>query len=123
MSSIPASNTLKTGGVVMKWVVGMSLVIMLMLNMPARAGAAWNAEEHDYHVNSCSHARQRAGANDTPNCKAYKSGTAYGCCCDTCDNYFNDCREKTLRQDMCERIKTNCQRDCNVFVSSSSASN
>lgn len=108
----------------MKWIAGISLaVIMLMFNIPARAGSGWNAAEHDYHVSSCRNARQRAGANDTPNCQNCKSGTAYGCCCDTCDNYFKECREKTLPQDICERIKTNCQRDCNAFVSSSSASN
>jgi hypothetical protein len=108
----------------MKWIAGIFLVvIMLVFNIPARADSGWKAAEHDYHVTSCSHARQRAGANDAPNCQSYKSGTAYDCCCGTCDSYFRECREQTLPQDMCERIKTNCQRDCNVFVSSSSASN
>jgi hypothetical protein len=89
----------------MKWVEGISLVVvMLLFNIPTHAGAGWNAEEHDYHVDLCSNARQRAGANDAPNCQNYSSRTAYGCCCGTCDNYFTECREKTLPQDMCERI-------------------
>ncbi len=107
----------------MNWIAGISLVVvMLMFNIPALAGAGWNAAEHDYHVNLCSHKRQRAGASDAPNCQNNKAGTAYGCCCETCDSYFEECRGKSLPQDSCERIKTNCQRDCNVFVSSSSVS-
>jgi hypothetical protein len=115
-------NTEKTGGAVMKWIAGISLAVaMLMFNIPARAGDGWSAAEHDYHVANCSHARQRAGTNDAPDCQNFTVGTSHGCCCDTCDSYFDECRGKELPQDVCERIKAKCQRDCNVFVSSSSA--
>ena len=107
----------------MKWILGLSLaVVMLMFNIPAHAESGWNAADHDYHLIGCGHMRQRAGANDAPNCQSYKVGTAYGCCCNTCDNYLAEC-ERSLPQDICERVKTNCQHDCSTFVPSSSASN
>jgi|GEM_PF-6769457 len=105
----------------MKWTVGIFLTaVMLAFNISAYADD-WNASEHDYHISNCKNMRQRAAATDAPSCQNYGSGTAYGCCCDTCNEYLTECRnEKNLPKATCERIKTKCENDCNSFLSSQS---
>jgi hypothetical protein len=106
----------------MRWIVGVSLIIvMLAYNISAYA-VVWNAAEHDYHVIMCSkRQKQQSRKTDTPDCQNYNGGTAYSCCCDICDDYLRECLNvNKLSQETCAGIKTKCEHDCNGFLSNQS---
>ncbi len=108
---------------IMKWIIRISLtVVMLALNISAYA-EDWKAAEHDYHVGKCSRIKERAQKTDTLDCQNYSGRTAYSCCCDVCDDYSRECLKNKLSSETCAKIKTNCQHDCNGFLSSQSPKN
>jgi len=103
----------------MKWIGIISLaVVFLAFNISAYA-AEWNAAEHNYHTgNYCSRMPQRAESSDTPDCQNCSGATSYSCCCDTCNQYLDECLNvDLLSKETCKRIKTNCEHDCNTFLS------
>lgn len=108
----------------MKWTVSIFLTVFMLTFKISAYADDWNFNEHDYHVSNCKKMRQRAAITDTPNCQNYWGGTAYSCCCDICNEYLTECRdEKNLPKVTCERIKTECEHDCNSFLSIQSPNN
>ena len=104
----------------MKSIVGISLTAAMTAIAISAYAYDWKPAEHDYHVGKCSRIKQHAQKTDTPDCQNYSGPTAYRCCCDICDDYSKECLNNKLSSETCAKIKTNCQHDCNGFLSSQS---